>query len=495
MDSFPAEIARSATSSQRGFGQLAVRALVVGIPPIVLAMGAFVLPEANQTLYWVGAALVGALAAVLLPQPRLSTPATGLAVIAEYVIAQVWLWFCKVTYHQHWYPHFALGLLLIVPLLIFAAVTLERSGAPALRRARIYSRRLLRRTDWPDDLSLCQTLPEVKGLRAAIQDDATPALALLNHSHVAIRAAGLAALAYRPTWGYGEAERVQAVGQRASEPPVRAAAIRALAGSRDPFIVETIAQALCDPSPDVRKAASEVLLWDGERRWSWVRFNVHAALADPTLRDDGPLPLGGVSLPAQAVNDLHEWTNEGGDLGVRAASTLVNYYTQVLNAKPDPESIAAGLRQRLLDPDAPTPFRVELAQMLAEHRLLDAATRTGLLAPDFPAPLRLVGAEASLTFGPDQAAESTLREIARRPNREIALAVAQIVQRRLGVDMGLDLHHLPASHTRRAAEVTRRVMDWAAGESEKSSSEPATMHPTSEWDLPSPEPGTNPSRW
>ena len=271
-----------------------------------------------------------------------------------------------------------------------------------------------------------------------------------------------------------------------------------MANSRDPFIVETIAIALRDPDPEVRHAAAEVLLWDGERRWGWVRYSVHAALADVDLRKDGPLPIGGVSLPPQAVHDLQEWAAEGGGLGVRAAQTLVAYYAQVLNARPDAGAIADDLRQKVLAPSAATPLRVELAQMLAEQRLLDPATRAGLMAADNPAPLRLVGAEAALAAGPDATAEAALREIGRRPNREIALAVGQIVQRRLGVDLGIDLHHVPPAQSRRGAEVTRRVMEWAA-EEPRPGSKPDAADPATDWDVPPPEgdakSGPNLSHW
>jgi hypothetical protein len=297
------------------------------------------------------------------------------------------------------------------------------------------------------------------------------------------------------------------VARRAAEPAVRAAAIRALANTRDPFVVETIANALRDTAPEVRRVAAEVLLWDGERRWGWVRFSVHAALADPDLRGDGPLPLGGVSLPPQAVNDLREWAGEGGGLGMRAAQTLVAYYAQVLNARPDAGAVAEELREKVLDPAAATPLRVELAQMLAEQRLLDQTTADGLMAADNPVPLRLVGTEAVLAAGRDVKAERALREIARRPNREIALAVAQIVQRRLGVDLGLDLHHAPAPQSRRAAEVTRRVMEWAASAADEpdpmppdATPRPAKPRPVTDWDMPpppedDPKPGPNLSRW
>jgi HEAT repeat protein len=381
-----------------------------------------------------------------------------------------------------WFVHLGSGLLLATMLFAYADFWLEWSVAPALRRARRCVDKLLRRAHWPADLSMCQTLPEVTGLREAIVKDATAALSLLANERTEVRAGALAALAYRPTWRAGEAERVQAVARRAVEPAVRAAAMRALANTHDPFVVETIAAALRDSAPEVRRAAAEVLLWDGERRWGWVRFSVHAALADPDLRKDGPLPLGGVTLPAQAVRDLHDWSREGGGLGVRAAQTLVAYYSQVLNSRPDVNSIVEELRRKAIDPNTATALRVELAQMLADQRQIDAATRDGLMSADNPIPVRLVAAEAALAAGPDAKAEKALREIARRPNREIALSVALLVQRRLGVDLGIDLHRPPQAQSRRGAEITRRVMEWAA-QPKKGSSPNLPVRPPTEWDI------------
>ena len=80
-----------------------------------------------------------------------------------------------------------------------------------------------------------------------------------------------------------------------------------------------------------------------------------------------------------------------------------------------------------------------------------------------PAPLRLLAVETLLAERDHPAAPAVLRDLARLPNREIALATAAVVQRRLGVDFGLKLNEpLPALHTRQAAEITRRVMKWAA---------------------------------
>src|SRR5207249_1090734 len=84
-----------------------------------------------------------------------------------------------------------------------------------------------------------------------------------------------------------------------------------------------------------------------------------------------------------------------------------------------------------------------------------------------PAPLRLIAVETLLAeHGQEPAANGalgTLRDLARLPNREIALATADVIQRRLGVDLGLGLGQpLPPVHSRQAADITRRVMVWAS---------------------------------
>src|SRR5262245_4782372 len=407
-------------------------------------------------MYWLGAGLLLCTALILLPQPRLASPSTGLAVIALYVLAQVWLWYCATKYHRHWYPHFALGMLLLAPILLFAAVTLVRSGVRDVREARFISQRLRRRRDWPDDLSFCSALPEVLALRETVQADAAPALALLDDERPTVRVAALSALAYRRHWQPAQAEVVRHLSERATEPEVRAASIRALAHTRDRGQVETIAQFLRDSSPLVRRAAAEVLFWESERRWAWARFGVHEALADPNLREDGPLPLAGASMPPQALTDLMEWTGEGGAQSVRAAATLAAYYSHALSGGPDAE-LASDIRSNVLDSGAPTVLRLELAQLLLEHKLVEPSQLASLLLPDQPVPLRLQASDAILAAGPDAEATRTLYEIARRPNREIALAVAQVVQRRLGADFGVRTP-LPPIQSRQAAEITRRVM-------------------------------------
>jgi len=109
-------------------------------------------------------------------------------------------------------------------------------------------------------------------------------------------------------------------------------------------------------------------------------------------------------------------------------------------------------------------LRLELAQLLHSHQLLSRELQAQLIDPLNPASLRLVAAEALLEDEPGHAgAVAALRDVARLPNREIALATASLVQRYLGVDLGLAVDQpVPPVQSRLAAEVTRRVMAWAA---------------------------------
>ena len=80
-----------------------------------------------------------------------------------------------------------------------------------------------------------------------------------------------------------------------------------------------------------------------------------------------------------------------------------------------------------------------------------------------PAPLRLIAVEALLGEGESAEATAALRDLARLPNREIALATADVVQRRLKVDLGLvSGQPLPPIHSRLATEISRRVRSWAS---------------------------------
>jgi hypothetical protein len=104
-----------------------------------------------------------------------------------------------------------------------------------------------------------------------------------------------------------------------------------------------------------------------------------------------------------------------------------------------------------------------MAKLLRKTGDLEPSLLEQMLAPSNPAPLRLLAADELLVNPGHVLALATLRDLAHLPNREMALSTAEVVQRRLGVDLGLQrTQPLPALHTRPAAEVTRRVMLWAA---------------------------------
>jgi hypothetical protein len=212
----------------------------------------------------------------------------------------------------------------------------------------------------------------------------------------------------------------------------------------------------------LRGAISEAVLWDAEHRWFWVRGAVRRALSDNALQDDGPLQSEGQTLPVEAISDLHAWAADKGILAVRAALSLGAHYKRVVEDRLDDELIER-LETQLANPHAPTPLRMELAKVLQKCRRLSPELLTKLLDLSSPAPLRLIAADGLLAEGDHAEARAALHDIARLPNREMALATAEVVQRRLGVDLSLAVGQpLPAVHTRQAAEVTRRVMAWAA---------------------------------
>ncbi|MFO0930893.1 MAG: hypothetical protein U0736_28330 [Gemmataceae bacterium] len=163
----------------------------------------------------------------------------------------------------------------------------------------------------------------------------------------------------------------------------------------------------------------------------------------------------------RALEDLHVWAGEKGCISIRVALTLGAHYAHQLHAGAPPELLGT-LRGRLTDPATPAVLRLELAHLLNRYRELDLGDLRQLLDPAMPAPVRLIAVEAMLAQGQSPEAVAALHDLARLPNREIALATAELVQRRLGVDLGLPPGQpLPPPHTRLAAEVARRLMLWA----------------------------------
>ena len=440
-----------------------LRLVVLLLPTGLLVLASLRAPEGSRMMLWLGTGMQAGCCALCVLNRRSWSQPVGPVVITLYLVALAWLWWGDGR--ADWYTHLTKSVLVVVPLLVFAHQTLTESGAPAVRRARGLAERLAARKEWPSDLAACRQLPEVKALRAALTMDAAPALALLSHPRAEVRVAALSALEFRKDWRAGQAELVLQTAQHAEQPIVRAAAVCALANVDDPRLVEAVAQFLADPSWEVRKAATESLLWDTVQRWGWIRYTVRRVLADPLYQNDGPLCHNGTLLTSEAVSDLTGWCAEKGVLAVRAALTLGAHYNRALAEQPD-GTLVQTLRKQLADPHTPAVLRIELGRVMQNHQELDPPLLEKLLDPANPAPLRLTAVETLLADHADgplhAAAVATLRDLARLPNREMALTTADVIQRRLGVDLGLGLGQpLPPVHSRQAAEVTRRVMRWA----------------------------------
>jgi len=257
---------------------------------------------------------------------------------------------------------------------------------------------------------------------------------------------------------------VQAMNNR--EYLTRTLAAELLGEVRDARAVEPLMAAARDEDKELRRAAIEALLWDCEKRWSWIRYAVRRVMADPLFITDGPLIPDGQVLSAEAVKDLTGWCAEKGTLSARAAQTLAAHYHRALTERVDPQIIRK-LRETLADPHAPAILRLELGKLLQAHRELDADLLASLVDSANPGSLRLIACETILADHADKPilrslAASALKDLARLSNRELALATADVVQRRLGVDLGLGLGQpLPALHSRQATDITRRVMRWA----------------------------------
>jgi HEAT repeats len=387
----------------------------------------------------------------------------GPSIVTLYLTAVAWLWFGDGV--SDWFTHLSKGTLIGIPILVFGYQTLIESGAPVMRRAHGLAQRLANRQDWPAELLQCRSLPEVKAFRATLAFDAAPALAMLQHPRLEVRVAALAALEFRKDWRPGQAELVMQIAHRAEEPAVRAAAVLALGNLDDRMMIETLAQFLNDPNREVRRAAVEALLWESENRWSWIRFAIRRTMSDPLFKDDGPLLPEGQLLMPEVVKDLTAWCAEKGLISARSAETLAAHYNRLMCEQADPTLVAI-LRQQLSDPQTPAILRMELGRIMQVHQELDRELLEQLLDPGTPATLRLIACEAILSHEKDTmlrtAAISGLKDLGRLPNRELALGTADVVQRRLGVDLGIGLGQpLPPANSRHAGDIVRRLAAWA----------------------------------
>jgi hypothetical protein len=435
------------------------RVCLLALPVALLALAGLRAPDEAAGMLLLGAACLGLGGLLTLWLRQGGRERLGPVLIMIYVGALVWL-VAAGDGARDWFSYVAQAVLLVVPVGLFGVQCLHDSGAITMRRARLVAAKLRCRRGWPSDLTMCRLLPEVQELRDSLHVDASPALELLTDLRPAVRVAALAALEHRMSWRTGQPQVILQLAQRAPEPEVRAAAVAALANTDDRVLIESLCDRMRDQSSLVRLAAAEAAFHNSEQRWTWVRPHVHQALADPDLQDDGPLHLGGQPLPQEVVEDFHTWCGEKGGVGLRAALTLGQYYTQRLAASPGPELIGR-LRKELLAAHTAPMLRLELARLMYQKRELDGESMRVLLAPTMPAPVRLIAAEALLSQGSSLEAVAALHDLARLPNREIALSTAEVVQKRLGIDLGLPRGPLPAVQSRAAAEVARRVLLWA----------------------------------
>jgi hypothetical protein len=414
----------------------------------------------SSDLIWVGVLIQAVACLFFLSRGRGWRGPIGVPEASMYVVALAWLAFA-VPDARDGFLYLSRSLLIVVPLGFFAALCLHESGATDLRRARRLADRLANRRTWPADLDACRFLPEVRALRDSLRIDAGPAFGLLSQPLPQVRIAALAALQGRKVWQPGQAEVIVHMIRHTAEPEVRAAGIAALAAREDRETTEAIAEFLRDADRRVREVTADALLWSTEKRWPWIRDAVRQALASPTCQGDGPLCPEGHVFSEEAVTDLNAWACEKGLLGLRAALTLGAHAEQVLASAQDPK-LAEKLRLQVADSHAPALLRLELARVLQRNQELDEQTLRKMMSAISPAPLRLIAVEARLIQGESPEATGVLCELARLPNREIALATADVVQRRLGVDLGLPRHQaLPPVQSRQATDVARRLQAWA----------------------------------
>lgn len=353
------------------------------------------------------------------------------------------------------------GALLVFPVLLLAVYDLHRTGAGPRRRAAGYCGRLLSRTQWPLHAAEVAALPDVRRLREASVADPGPALGLLKDPREEVCVAGFFALTGNRPWRLRELGVLLDAAQKAESPHVRAAAAGAVGGASDPSAMAVLSGFLRDPVEEVRWAAGAAAVDSAGRKWVAVRDAVRSALADPKLSSDGPLPGAVGRLSPVAICDLTSWGAEAEPLGGRACRTLVEHYAHTLQVSPDYD-LTVELARQITDTGTPPGLRVELGHLfrglgLLTPDLLDRMTNAGQ-----PGPIRLLAAEALLLRNPnDPDGLDALRGLARTPNREMALAIARVLQGQLGVDVGLPTGAPLPPKSKQAGEVARRVLLWA----------------------------------
>ncbi len=372
--------------------------------------------------------------------------------------------------------HLALAVTLLVPVAVVVWRELGAAMAGNVRQAKLHIRKLLTLTNWPPQFADYRNLAVVQDLRKAVRDNPAPVLPLLAHPDVRIQVGALTALECQQVWRRGQAEAVIHRANVTEEPAVRAAAVAALANVHKPRHLVCLLPFLRDRVAEVRHAAALAILWDARHRWPEIRGAVRLALADAHAEKDGPLPCSG-QLPPAALDDLVGWSCETGAIGRRATQTLLRHCKKAIKEDGSPEALARVVGF-VLNGKVPPGLRVELAHRLQEADEFPSGIGERLLAPTEPTMLRLMAAATFLAHGEEPRAVAVLKEAARQPNRQIALTAAGMIQKYLGVDMGLPVGgELPAANSRQAADVARRVQRWASDPSTQEAVLTATVVP------------------
>ena len=355
--------------------------------------------------------------------------------------------------------HLSLAAAILVPVGLFCRRELATTGG-GTRRVKFLIRQLLTRKEWPVSYAAYRDCPQLQALREGLRENSAPALPLLAHDDVRIQVAVLTCLELHQHWRKGQVEAVLQRAHHSDEPAVRATAALALANVVKSRHLQGLLAFLRDPNEEVRRAAAMAVLWDAGSRWTEIRGQIRLALAAAHAAKDGPLPCSG-ALPNAAINDLVMWSAEAGVIGKRSTQTLVRHCQKAIHEDGSPAAILRVV-SLVSDPKVPAPVRVEVAHRLQQADAFPHDIANRLLGPGNPTMLRVQAAGAVLSRHGDPRAVEVLREAARQPNREIALAAAAIVQKYLSVDMALPVGaELPAINSREAADITRRVLKWA----------------------------------
>ncbi|HKA07855.1 MAG TPA: HEAT repeat domain-containing protein [Gemmataceae bacterium] len=359
--------------------------------------------------------------------------------------------------------HLLMAVGLLIPVALFASREVTATGGNA-RRATMLVRQLLARKEWPASYADYRNCPMIRALREAVAENAAPVLPLLAHDDVRLQVAALTALEWHPSWRKGQVESVLHLASLSGEPAVRAGACLALANVNKPRHLNAMLPFLRDPSFEVRRSAANAILWDAANRWPVVRAEIRATLSSADAANDGPLPCSG-GFPPAALDDLVAWSSESGPVGKRSTQTLIRHFKKMIQEDGSPEAISR-MTTLVISPKVPSPIRVELAHRLKGADAFPADIAARLLGPANPTMLRVLSAGAIVSRDRDPQAVAVLREAVKMPNREIALAAAAVVQRYLSVDLGLPVGgELPAPNSREAAEITRKVLQWATTDS------------------------------